>query len=53
MSAFDVPIATTIQSEPIVGKLDLPTRFAAEEEIRNQRELQQPGDQVAESNAER
>ncbi len=38
--------------QPVVGELDVVAQFAADEEIRNEREPQQPGDKVAERDAE-
>src|SRR5262249_3148587 len=39
--------------EPVVWKLDLVTQFAAEEELRHERQPQQPQDEVTELYAER
>src|SRR5262245_34299408 len=42
----------TLPSEPIIGQLDVITNRAAKEELRKEREPQQPRDKVANGNAE-
>ena len=45
MAAFDILIAATFLSEPIIGKFNRFMEIAGEEVIREERELQQAGDQ--------